>query len=268
MSTVTRLEERLRTVRSTGRAALLPYLVAGFPAREGFGELLVRVGSRADVVELGLPFSDPTADGPVIAAAAQHALADGVHLGWLLAEVARVRAQLDCELVLMSYLNPLLAFGLERACAELSRVGFSGLIVPDLPLEEGAELSEIAARHGLAWVQLVTPLTPPARAAELARASRGFLYAVTRAGTTGAAAEPEAAARYLRELVRRAPLPVCAGFGLRTPAQLARLAASCDGFVIGTALVEVLSAGQDPLPLLDSLFSATRFPASPTELPR
>lgn len=268
MSTSTRLEQHLRGVRSTGRAALLPYLVAGFPAREGFGELLVRVGARADVVELGLPFSDPTADGPVIAAAAQRALAEGVHLGWLLAEVARVRARLGCELVLMSYLNPLLAFGLERACTELASSGFSGLIVPDLPLEEGAELAEHAARHGLAWVQLVTPLTPPARAARLARASRGFLYAVTRAGTTGAAAEPEAVARYLDELARLAPTPVCAGFGLRTPAQLARLAGSCDGFVVGTALVEALAAGRDPLPLLDSLFSATRFPATPTEIPR
>jgi len=268
MSAAQRLEQRLRSARASGRAALLPYLVAGFPERAGFGELLVRVGTRADVIELGLPFSDPTADGPVIAAAAQCALAEGVHLDWLLAEVARVRPRVASELVLMSYLNPLLAFGLERACAALATAGFSGLIVPDLPLEEGAELARHAESHGLAWIQLVTPLTPPARAARLARASRGFLYAVTRAGTTGAAAEPAAVTHALRELTRLAPLPVCAGFGLRTPEQLARLAGSCDGFVVGTALVEALAAGRDPLPLLDALFSATRFPTPTSELPR
>lgn len=268
MSAAERLEARLRTARSEGRAALLPYLVAGFPARAGFGELVVRVGARADVLELGLPFSDPTADGPVIAAAAQRALADGVHLAWLCEEVARVRARVSCELVLMSYLNPLLAFGLERACGALLAAGFSGLIVPDLPLEESGELGSLCDAHGLALVQLVTPLTPGARAVALARASRGFLYAVTRAGTTGAAASSESVARYLAGLRTLTTLPLCAGFGLRTPEQLTALAGTCDGFVVGTALVECLASGADPLALLDSLRSATRLPHPAPETSR
>jgi tryptophan synthase alpha chain len=263
-----RIETRLRAARSEGRAALLPYFVAGFPRRAGFGELLIEAGARSDVLELGLPFSDPTADGPVIAAAAQHALAEGVHLGWLLAEVARVRTGVGAELVLMSYVNPLLAFGLERACAELARAGVSGLIVPDVPLEESGELAAASAAHGLALVQLVTPLTPPERAARLARASRGFLYVVTRAGTTGAAASPASVARALADLRACTTLPLCAGFGLRTPEQLAALAGTCDGFVVGTALVECLAAGRDPLALLDSLRSATRLPHSPPETSR
>lgn len=268
MTGADRIEARLRAARSDGRAALLPYLVAGFPRRSGFGELLVEVAARADVVELGLPFSDPTADGPVIAAAAQRALAEGVYLGWLIAEVARLRADVPAELVLMSYVNPLLAYGLQRACAELARAGFAGVIVPDVPLEESGELSAACEAHGLALVQLVTPLTPPERALALARASRGFLYAVTRAGTTGASASPEAVASYLRGLRARTTLPVCAGFGLRTPEQLAALAGTCDGFVVGTALVECLARGGDPLLLLDALRSATRFPSSAPETSR
>lgn len=268
MSGAERLEARLHAARRDGRAALLPYLVAGFPRRAGFGELLIEVGARADVVELGLPFSDPTADGPVIAAAAQQALAEGVHLGWLLAEVTRVRRNVAAELVLMSYVNPLLAFGLERACAELARAGFAGLIVPDVPLEESGELTSASAAHGLALVQLVTPLTPRERVTTLARASRGFLYAVTRAGTTGAAASPADVARYLTGLRTSTTLPLCAGFGLRTPEQLTALAGTCDGYVVGTALVECLARGDDPLALLDSLRSATRLPHSAPETSR
>jgi tryptophan synthase alpha chain len=268
VSAADRLEARLRAARSEGRAALLPYLVAGFPRRAGFGELLRAVGARADVIELGLPFSDPTADGPVIAAAAQRALAEDVHLGWLLAEVARVRTEVAAELVLMSYVNPLLAFGLDRACAELARAGVAGLIVPDVPLEESAELAAACDAHGLALVQLVTPLTPPERAAALARVSRGFLYAVTRAGTTGAAASPASVARYLAGLRASTTLPICAGFGLRTPEQLTALAGTCDGFVVGTALVECLAGGGDPLALLDSLRSATRLPHPAPETSR
>lgn len=263
-----RLESRLRAAGREGRAALLPYLVAGFPRRAAFGELLVEVGARADVVELGLPFSDPTADGPVIAAAAQRALGEGVHLGWLLEEIARVRTQVAAELVLMSYVNPLLAFGLERACAELARVGFSGLIVPDVPLEESDELAAASEAHGLALVQLVTPLTPPERVTALAHASRGFLYAVTRAGTTGADASPAIVARYLAGLRALTTLPLCAGFGLRTPEQLTALAGTCDGYVVGTALVECLARGGDPLALLDSLRLATRLPHPAPETSR
>ncbi len=251
-----RLEARLLVARDQGRLALLPYLMAGFPATRGFEQQLLRVAERADVIELGLPFSDPTADGPVIAAAARVALANGVHFGWVCKLAAGLRGGIGAGLVLMSYLNPLLAVGLERVVAELVSAGFEGLIVPDLPLEESAELRTLAAEHDLALVQLVTPLTPPARARKLAQASRGFLYAVTRAGTTGARAEPAAIAAYLRDLRALAPLPVCAGFGVRDAAQVRALRGVSDGVVVGSALIELLQRGEDPARLLESLYSA------------
>jgi len=251
-----RLAARLFAARAEERLALLPYLVAGHPDTRGFDQLLVRVAAQADVVELGLPFSDPTADGPVIAAAARRALANCVHFGWVCALATSVRERTDAGLVLMSYLNPLLAVGLARAVAELVAAGFEGLIVPDLPLEESAELRAIADAHGLALVQLVTPLTPASRALAIARASRGFLYAVTRAGTTGARAEPGAIAGYLRGLRALSPVPVCAGFGLRDAAQVRALRGAADGVVVGSALVELQERGEDSVPFLAALRAA------------
>jgi len=230
--------------------------MAGFPSKRAFAELLVEVAARADVVELGLPFSDPTADGPVLAAAARRALAEGVHLAWVCELVRSLRAELDVGLVLMSYLNPLLAPGLERALEALARARFDGLIVPDVPLEESGELDELARAHGLARIHLVTPLSSPARRRALARASRGFLYAVTRTGTTGPRTDPAETVDYLRELRAFSPLPVCAGFGLSTPEHVRALAPHCDGVVVGSALTELLALGRDPLPLLDALREA------------
>jgi tryptophan synthase alpha chain len=250
------LEARLFAARAENRLALLPYLMAGHPQPRDFERLLLRVAERADVLELGLPFSDPTADGPVIAAAARVALANGVHLGWVCELAARVRERCGAGLVLMSYLNPLLAAGLERSVRDLAAAGFEGLIVPDLPLEESGELRALADGHGLALVQLVTPLTPPARAVAIARASRGFLYAVTRAGTTGMRAEPGSIGGYLRELRRISPLPVCAGFGVRDAAQVRSLRSVADGAVVGTALIELQGRGEDPVPFLDDLRAA------------
>jgi tryptophan synthase alpha chain len=248
-----RLAARLRGARAEERLALLPYLVAGYPEMRGFAELVRRVAEHADVLELGLPFSDPTADGPVIAAAARQALANGAHFGWVCELAAALHGRHGAGLVLMSYLNPLLSVGLVRAVSELVAAGFEGLIVPDLPLEESEELRELADERGLALVQLVTPLTPSERARRIAEASRGFLYAVTRAGTTGARAEPQAIAGYLRELRALSPLPVCAGFGVRDERQVHALRGVADGVVVGSALIELQGRGQDPVPLLDSL---------------
>jgi tryptophan synthase alpha chain len=251
-----RLESRLAAARAEQRLALLPYLVAGFPQARGFERLLARVAERADVVELGLPFSDPTADGPAIAAAARRALANGAHLGWVCEVASRVRERSRAGLVLMSYLNPLLALGLGHSVDELVTAGFEGLVVPDLPLEEGAELRALADERGLALVELVTPLTPRDRARAIAQASRGFLYAVTRSGTTGARVDPAAIAGYLRELRALSPLAVCAGFGLRDAAQVRALRGAADGVVVGTALIELQARGEDPVPFLETLRAA------------
>ncbi len=258
MSPPERLEGRIRAANARGRPALMPYLVAGFPRREGFDDLLLRVAARAEVVELGLPFTDPTADGPAIATAGLAALADGVHLRWVCDLVRAARSEIETGLVLMSYLNPLLARGLGRALDELAEAGFEGVIVPDVPLEESSELGALADDRGLALVQLVTPLTPLERLARIAEASRGFVYAVTRAGITGARAEPRRIGDYLRRVRELSRLPVCAGFGLRDPGQVRALAHTADGLIVGTVLVEELQRGADPCLLLDSLRAAAQ----------
>lgn len=264
MSRARNLEARFAAARAAGRTALLPYLMAGFPAKDGFERLLVRVAATADVVELGLAFSDPTADGPVIAAAGRSALAQGARLDWVCALAARVAPRIEAGLVLMSYLNPLLARGLERSVRDLAAAGFEGLIVPDLPLEESTELHGPCAEHGLALVQIATPLTPPPRVRAIAAASRGFLYAVTRPGTTGLRADTTALTGYLQGLRAASPVPVCAGFGLREATQVRELRGSCDGVVVGTALIEHLARGADPVPLLLSLREAAQAARQPT----
>ena len=247
-----RLEERIRAAEGEGRIALMPYVVTGHPSLEHFTETLVQVASVSDVVEVGLPFTDPTADGPVIAAVAREALEAGANLDHALGAVREARKQTEASFVLMSYLNPLLARG-ESVCRELAEAGFDGLIVPDLPLEESAEIGDPADAAGLALIQLVTPLSSTERIAQLAKATRGFLYAVTRKGTTGAKADSQAVFAYLDHVKSLCERPICAGFGLREPGQVQALLGHAHGAVVGTALVEKLSAGNDPRPFLRSL---------------
>ena len=248
-----RLAEAIRHPKEGAHPALMPYVTAGFPAREGFGEMLARITGPADVVEVGLPFSDPVADGPVIANAGRLALAGGATLPWLLEEVAARRDALQAPLVLMSYLNPLLARGFAATVQRLAAAGFAGLIVPDLPLEEATAERDACDAAGLALVQLVTPLTAPERAAMLCRASRGFVYAVTRAGITGAATRTGDIGAYLDRLRAASPLPVAAGFGIRDATQVREIAPHADGVIVGTAVIDHLARGEDPVPFLESL---------------
>lgn len=220
------------------RAALMPYLMGGYPTLAqslAIGEACVRAG--ADLLELGMPYSDPLADGPVIHAAGTQALAAGADVAGVL-EVARGLAG-SVPVVLMCYANMLLAPGADAFAARLAKTGACGLIVPDLPFEESAEIRAACDAHGLALVPLIAPTTPPARMAAIGAHARGFLYAVSVVGTTGERASlPE---RY-RELVTRAKkctaVPVALGFGIGTPEQ-ARMAAAAgaDGVIVGTRLV-------------------------------
>ena len=233
--------------------AVVAYLTAGFPRREGFLEQLAAVAAAADVVEIGVPFSDPMADGRTIQRASRAALADGATLRWLLAELAATGG-FATPLLLMSYFNPLLAFGLDRLPASARQAGISGLIVPDLPFEESTELSAALAREDLALVQFVAPTTPPERAARLCAASQGFVYALTTTGVTGQDVDlPEATLDYLSRLRRCSPVPVCAGFGIRHRRQVDRLAPHVDGVIVGSALVEAIERGDDAARFLDGL---------------
>jgi tryptophan synthase alpha chain len=236
----------IRAATSAGRPAIVGFLTAGFPDKARFRTHLAAVAAGVDVVEIGVPFTDPMADGATIQRASHAALAAGVSLPWILAELGALTPRPGAPLLLMSYLNPLLAYGLERLPRDAAAAGVAGFIVPDLPLEESGELRAALGREGLALVQMVTPVTPAERLKRLCAASEGFVYAVTMTGTTGkSAAVPDEVLSYLDRVRAVSPIPVCAGFGIRGREQVARLKGHVDGVVVGSALVEVLERGDD-----------------------
>lgn len=244
----------IRKAKAGGRPALVAYITAGFPRRDTFLQQLAAVAEAADVVEIGVPFTDPMADGTTIQRSSRAALAQGVSLQWILAELAGASQKPSAPLLLMSYLNPLLAYGLERLPEDAARAGVAGFIVPDLPFEECAELRDAFAARDLALVQFVTPVTPTERMQMLCAASSGFIYAVTMTGTTGKnVAVPAEVLEYFARVHRSSPVPVCAGFGIRSREQVERLAPHVDGVIVGSALVEVLERGEDPAAFLRGL---------------
>ncbi len=245
---VERIAEAFARSQANGRsAALMPYLMGGFPTIARSREIgLAYARGGADLVELGVPFSDPLADGPVIHAAATAALAGGATLPAVL-EVGRGIAE-QVPVVVMCYANVIFAHRLERFADSLCELGISGLIVPDLPLEESAEMLDACDRRGLALVPLVAPTTPDDRMVQIGARARGFLYAVSLTGTTG---ERTAVDRGLARLVARAAastqVPVAVGFGIGTPEQAAAAAAAgADGVIVGSRLVRAAAEDQHP----------------------
>jgi tryptophan synthase alpha chain len=236
-----------------GGTAIVAFVTAGYPSREKFREQLTQIGGEADVVEIGVPFTDPMADGMTIQRSSREALRQGFTLRWLLDELTAMPRP-KAPLILMSYLNPLLAFGFEPLAAAALKAGVCGFIIPDLPYDEGEDFRAALVPHGLALIQMVTPVTPPARMAKLCAASQGFVYAVTMTGTTGStAAVPAEVTRYLDAVSSASKLPVCAGFGIRSRAQVEHLQGHVAGVIVGSALVEVLEGGQNPAAFLKSL---------------
>jgi tryptophan synthase alpha chain len=235
-----RIEDTFRRLRAEGRRALVPYLVAGDPSLEVTRALVEEAGARgADVIELGLPFSDPLADGPTIQRAGARALAGGVSLAKLLSAIGGARVA--APLVLMSYLNPLHRYGLEAATRDLAAAGFAGLIVPDLPLEESAALARASQAAGLDLIQLAAPTSGPARLRRIARASRGFVYLVALTGITGErTALPADLVALVRDLRAVTTKPICVGFGVSTPAQVAEVVRYADGAIVGSAIVRLI----------------------------
>jgi tryptophan synthase alpha chain len=231
---------------ASGRPAIVGFLTAGFPDKARFRKHLSAVAAGVDVVEIGVPFTDPMADGATIQRASHAALVAGVSLSWILSELRALTPKPKTPLLLMSYLNPLLAYGLARLPKDAAGAGVAGFIVPDLPYEESADLRAALGREGLALVQMVTPVTPAERLKMLCAASEGFVYAVTMTGTTGkSVAVPDEVLAYLDRVRAVSPIPVCAGFGIRGREQVARLKGHVDGVVVGSALVEVLERGED-----------------------
>jgi tryptophan synthase alpha chain len=249
-----RLTAAITSANENGRTALVPFITAGYPEPTEFIDTLRAVAAVGDVVEIGIPFSDPMADGMTIQRSSFVALQKGVSLEWIFRQLDSAGGQIDAPLVMMSYLNPLLAFGYEKLAKRAAATGVCAFIVPDLPFEECAEIREALEAEGVGLIQLVTPATPDARLAMLAAASKGFLYAVTITGITGGGTGlPPGLADYLDKVTATSSLPVCAGFGIREAADVANVGQHAAGAIVGSALVEVLENGGDPASYLQSL---------------
>jgi tryptophan synthase alpha chain len=243
----------IAAANDAGRTALVPFITAGYPDPATFIETLRVVAAAGDVVELGVPFSDPMADGMTIQRSSFTAIENGVTLKWIFEQLAAA-GDTGTPLVMMSYLNPLMAFGYAELAVRARDTGVCAFIIPDLPFEESADIRAALAKEGVGLIQLVTPATPDKRLAMLAEASRGFLYAVTITGITGGGAGlPKGLAGYLDKVSAISALPVCAGFGIRTAADVVNVGKHVSGAIVGSALVEVLERGEDPTSFLQGL---------------
>ena len=254
MSAHERLSAAISAAKESGRPALVPFITAGYPEPKDFIATLKDVASVGDVVELGIPFSDPMADGMTIQRSSFIALQKGVSLKWIFEQLDSAKGEIEAPLVMMSYLNPLLAFGYDALAMRALATGVCGFIVPDLPFEESEDIRAALDAKGLGLIQLVTPATPDARLKTLCEASRGFVYAVTITGITGGdAGLPADLTDYLDKVASFSSIPVCAGFGIRATQDVAAVGKHAAGAIVGSALVEVLERGEDPKPFLRSL---------------
>lgn len=245
---MTRIADRFAALKREGRSALVTYLQAYDPdPATSLAILRGLPGAGADVIELGMPFTDPMADGPSIQKAALRALKAGATLSRVLAMVRDLRKQdTTTPVVLMGYYNPVLAYGVARFCTDAAASGVDGLIIVDVPPEEADEIEPHAKEQGLDLIRLVAPTTDDARLPRVLAATSGFVYYVSITGITGtrsATAEDLAAA--IPRIRAHTALPVCIGFGIRTPAQAATAARIAEGAVVGTALVDTLAASLD-----------------------
>ena len=239
------LAARFDSWRAAGRRALIPYITAGFPAADDTAPLLDALADAgADIIELGVPFSDPVADGPTIQRSSQAALEHGTTLQWTLDTLRAFRARNDTPVVLFSYLNPIVGYGVEKFIDAAVQAGADGVLLTDLPVGADPALERTFLDSPLALIRLVAPTTPHARMLDIARDAQGFLYYIGRMGVTGARAQLRTETldevRALRSEVR---IPVAVGFGVSTPAQAADVAQAADGVIVGSALIDALERG-------------------------
>lgn len=243
----TRITERFKSLRREGKKAFIPYIMAGDPSLERTAELLdILERSGADIIELGVPFSDPVADGPVIQEAAERARAAGVTLRKVIALVKEVRKKTDIPLILMTYYNPVFKYGEDVFMRDAAEAGVDGIIVPDMPAEEGGILEPLSKKYNLNVILLAAPTSGEERLKKIAGASSGFIYFVSITGITGARLEIAATVKNSIRLLRRFTAnstPVAVGFGVSTPAEAAQVAALADGVIVGSAIVKKAKEG-------------------------
>jgi tryptophan synthase alpha chain len=239
------LQDKIRTANAQGRKALIPYLPAGFPGLETFwNELTALDQYGADIIEIGVPFTDPVADGPVVDEAAQECLGRGVNLEWILHGLRARNGQIRAGLVLMGYANPFMQYGWNQLAVDAAQAGVQGIIIPDLPLEENKDIEALLSEHGVTLISLVGLNTSPERMRAYARRAQGFVYFVSVMGTTGSRSTlPPLLVQQLRQARDIFSQPIALGFGLSSPKQLQGLEDSVDAVVFGSALIQHLRAG-------------------------
>jgi tryptophan synthase alpha chain len=262
---MTRIDEVFAALRERGERALIAYFAAGDPSLSATRRLVVEAARRgADLIELGIPFSDPLADGPVIQRATQRALAAGVTLPRVLELAREIRGDVAAPMIFLTYYNPVLAFGLKAFCRTAVDVGVDGLIVADLPPEEAGPLRAEADPAGLDLIHFVAPTTPAGRMRKIAKATGSFIYMVSLTGVTGARTElPPDLAAHLSTLRRITTKPVCVGFGIGTPEQAALVGRHADGVIVGSAivnLVEQYAGSPDLLTKVGDFIAALKAP--------
>lgn len=245
---MSRIRSTWEHLAATQRRALILYLTIGFPERESALELVPRlIAAGADMVELGVPFSDPLADGPSVQRATERALKNGVNVRYCLETVRQLRArEVNAPLMFMGYLNPMLQYGLERFCADAQAAGLDGLIVPDLPPEESGELFAACQAHEIDLIQLLAPTSTEERIGHVIEQASGFIYCVALTGVTGARSELRAELPgFLSRVRSRTETPLAVGFGISQPEHARQVAQIADGVVVGSALLNVVEQGQD-----------------------
>ena len=250
-----RLDATFQRLKGKGEQALIAYIMAGDPSLQDTEQLVLGLErSGADVIELGVPFSDPIADGPVIQQAAERALRSGTSLRRILTMVAGLRRQTQIPLVLMAYYNTIHAYGEQDFCRAAAQAGVDGLIAPDMPVEESGPLKDRAEEAGLDLIFLLAPTSTPARRASVAKASKGFIYYVSLTGITGAKltdlGNVEDNVKRIRKVTR---VPISVGFGVATPEDAARIASVADGVIVGSAIVKQIAAHQQDPGLVTSV---------------
>ena len=242
-----RIDAKFQELRDRGARAFMPYLCAGDPTPELTVKLLLTLeAAGADLIELGVPFSDPIADGPTVQRASERALTHHISLQQILEMVTSLRPETDIPIALMSYYNPIFRMGEEAFCEAAQAAGVDGLIVPDLPPEQAKPLLEIAPRYDLATIFLVAPTSPPERMKLIASVSTGFIYCVSVTGVTGARAMlSDEIAPMITELRKHTDKPISVGFGVSTPEQATQVAQIADGAIVGSAIINVVEENMD-----------------------
>jgi len=252
---------RMAELKTQGKVAFIPFIVAGDPDLNTTAQALLRLDKAgADVIELGVPYSDPLADGPVIQGAATRALEQGTSLDKVIAMISTVSPSLKAPLVLFTYFNPILRRGMDKFCQQIATAGVRGLLVPDISLEDTVEIRAACAKHGVELILLATPTTPKARMAKIAQASQGFVYLVSVTGVTGVKAEMSTRVEGLVELLHTVTdKSVAVGFGVSTPEHAKQIVSwGAEGVICGSALVRALGDAKSPAEGLDAMESLAR----------